>query len=349
MFKHLRRGYFCSFLNDLVDPLIRCMFFKSGVEDIKWSTSAWGDPRGWNQTDGSAVKELFDQAGNGVRKRIREKSQSSWIGWDMVDLSTPYSASNITPDNNITPYIEFISVSNYGGGSNWKSCLISLPMPLNVQYQDQAQYGEVNLSAAEAQAISGNSAGGTIAGGLSGKAKDVLRSLFTTTGVTRAAGIKLGLQFNENITTEFKQMGTRRFAFAYKFMPRSAEEAQQIRNAQYAFQLRSYPTIETGLDFSVLKYPPKWKINFRNTEMPGIFETCYLETVSFSVNPSQHMWHPDGQPGEMDLQISFIEARALTGEDISDLQPGSEFPYELRPGSNKFTTKLPDSVPIPEV
>ena len=108
-------------------------------------------------------------------------------------------------------------------------------------------------------------------------------------------------------------------------MPKSSNEAKEIQNIIYAFQARVYPTVDQRSPLSqVLKYPPKWRIRyFAGDGETDIFANpyeCYLESANYTINPSANTWHYDNRPGEIDLQLSFIETKALTAEDILKLQ-----------------------------
>ena len=229
------------------------------------------------------------------------------------------------------PFVEFRSAG--GGAGAMASAVICLPIPPNMNIQDQAQYGETSLDFSEAQllgsgALKSGQLDAATAGlaGLKGQAADLILGAATKlggAGTVKAAGIANSLAQNPNIVTEFKQMGTRRWSFAYKFMPRNPDEAQAIRDIQYLFQIRSYPSVK--LKYTVLAYPPAWTIKFVNGKLPGIYEKCYLEQVSFTANPSGSTWHIDNTPGETDLQLQFVEAKALTAEDISELQSGASY------------------------
>ena len=214
------------------------------------------------------------------------------------------------------PYILFKSRPSGGIGEG----IIGLPMPQNINFQDQAQYGSANTGAIERGLADIEGFMKKLKEGILGAAKDFGKGALDTLSGTQAAMRTLGVAYNPNVITEFSSMGTRRFNFQYKFMPRNAEESVAIRNIQYMFQLRAYPTV--SIENSVLKYPPKWTITYGNSNLPGLHE-CYLENVGFTVNPSANTWHMDGAPGEVDLSLSFIETKALTAEDIIFKQKGS--------------------------
>lgn len=227
---------------------------------------------------------------------------------------------------------------------------IIFPAPTNIGISDSAIYNEQNLNevANAASGIGGRFAedlktkslkdaltgvgssktvGAAVQALVTRKAKDVAGGNDTVKG----AMIGGGMAFNPNTTTEFTGMQLRRFEFTFKLMPRSEAEAGVIKTIHREFQQRAYPKADNiGGAVRVLKYPPKWKINFiwKNEtalSFPKIYH-CYLDRLSLTVNPTASMWHHDGSPGESDLSVSFVETKALTLNEIQAMDPGAGTP-----------------------
>ena len=53
--------------------------------------------------------------------------------------------------------------------------------------------------------------------------------------------------------------------------------------------------------------------------MPKIFD-CYLTTVETNYNPNANVFFKGGAPNEIDLSITYQETRALTRNDIDELE-----------------------------
>lgn len=219
---------------------------------------------------------------------------------------------------------------------------IYLPMPQSLQFSDSASYNDSELGMA---GMATGALGAASSGGMSGAGNYVANALKgaipNSVGelgqlvaqmaplpdeVKSAVSIGLGTTLNKNITTEFTGMATRRFAFQLKFMSKSQSESQTIRNICRAFRIGLYAE---GNSLQ-LQYPPTWSINFlhgtgSNLEyVPKIYE-CYLDTMSATYNSSTNLWFEDGAPLECDLNLTFIETRALTAADIKDLD---DAPFE---------------------
>jgi hypothetical protein len=214
---------------------------------------------------------------------------------------------------------------------------IFLPMPQSLAFSDAATYNdaELNMAGVAAGALGAASSGGMagakdyVSRAVGGAVPNSLGELGQLTAqmaplpdeVKSAVSIGLGTTLNKNITTEFTGMSTRRFQFQMKFMTKSQEESQTIRNICRAFRIGLYAE---GNSLQ-LQYPPTWTIKFLHGStlndleyIPKIYE-CYLDTMSTTYNSSSNLWFEDGAPLECDLALTFIETRALTAADIKDL------------------------------
>jgi len=150
--------------------------------------------------------------------------------------------------------------------------------------------------------------------------------LANTNGMGKGVAVGVGALLNKNITTEFTGVGTRSFSFQYKLVPSSQAEGAVIGNITRFLRQGIYPSKSAAA--SVLKYPPRWQITFRTkingstlTSIPRIAE-CYLESFQTTYNGS-NSFHTDGVPVDTDISLSFKEFRALTVEDINDLESGN--------------------------
>lgn len=235
---------------------------------------------------------------------------------------------------------------------------IYVPIPVGITFSDAASYNEAELgiigglSMTAARNMSAGAAGG-LEGVLSGAletGRNALGSVGTRdiiAGVVRAASIGgvsneiqsgvaigMGTTLNKNVTTEFTGVGTRLFSFSFKFVSKSVNETNIIKNIIEAFRSNLYPM---G-NFISLRYPPTWNIQFLEavveenanskltnldgtdiSYLPKIFE-CYLKNVTSNFNPTANVWRRDGSPIETDVTVEFIESRALTYEDIKSLE-----------------------------
>lgn len=215
---------------------------------------------------------------------------------------------------------------------------IVMPIPQALQFNDSASYGNPELGFTGAAILNAG-----LSSSLSNATSDVLKQAKTsipsnmselaqylsTKTLDRekqaAVGIATGTTLNRNIVTEFTGVGTRQFGFQFKLVATSADESNIIKNMIDIFREGLYPE---G-DSLQLKYPPIWYIDFKkgkaNIEhIPKIFPS-YLTNLSTSYNASTNLFHADGSPVEIDLQLTFMESRALTRADIVALKKKAAF------------------------
>ena len=273
--------------------------------------------------------------------------------------------SSLNTQEGLRPVVRFFCI----GGKDHKEGTIILPAPSSFATADTAQYGDTDLgfggklamdltrSATSSEGRAGiinqaNSAGFRgiddlknifSAGGALEKRREELTKAAVQQlgakmqgkeGISKGVAMAIGATFNKNVTTEFTSVSTRGFSFSYELIPSTPDEGQDIHNMIVAFREAIYPA---PANFgSVLRYPPKWKIEFlegvsgyagRLKSFPALAE-CYLESFSTTYN-GNNSFHTDGRPVKTDIQLSFKEDRALTLDDIKELE---ESEASQRPG-----------------
>ena len=108
----------------------------------------------------------------------------------------------------------------------------------------------------------------------------------------------------------------------------SQQEALTIQKIIKHFRREMYPAVysanlNTGVSADLgYKFPNVFQINFKhkgstNTKLPKI-KYCYLRGVTHTVNPTGGTFRRDGQPNEIDLNLSFVEFKTLTQKDIDE-------------------------------
>jgi len=210
---------------------------------------------------------------------------------------------------------------------------IVFPIPQSMQFGDSASYNSSEIGFAGALAVTAARAGSasaaiseTIGALKSSMPKDLasLSQLIAKSGglgrdIQEVATVASSTTVNKNLVTEFTGMATRQFSFSFKLVSRSKVESNIIRAIIDTFRLGLYPE-GNALQ---LKFPPTWYINFQKggndiEYIPKIFET-YLTGMNTSYNPSGNMFHADGSPIDVELQLTFMETRALVKKDIEKL------------------------------
>ena len=227
------------------------------------------------------------------------------------------------------PVIVFTSVATKAENDAY----IVLPIPQALQFSDSAAYNNSELGFQGSMVLNAgrsNSASDAVSN-VTGQALNAIpKSLQEAAGLLgsnllkgefkSAVGIATGTTLNKNIVTEFSGVSTRQFGFQFKLVSTSAQESRIIKEMIETFRKGLYPE---GNSLQ-LRYPPTWYINFKKDGkdieyIPRIFET-YLTNMSTSYNSSLNLFHEDGSPVEVDLNITFMESRALTLDDIRNLE-----------------------------
>jgi hypothetical protein len=225
------------------------------------------------------------------------------------------------------PYIKFVP---YDGDTRVGTDEINLYMPPAFAIGDGAGYNTVNLGSTVA-----NDAGRVIdevvkmGRGVNSEnmvslaAKIAAASKVPGSNVSTAEDImKLNQRkvFNPNTNVAFESMEIRTFSFAFKFMPSSRQEAEQIGSIIRTFRQYMYP--DKLADGIILGYPMKWRVEFYSGEGSQVskalpkLQKSYVTSLSSTYNPESNMWFEDGNPVATDMEISFQEERALTREDV---------------------------------
>jgi hypothetical protein len=221
--------------------------------------------------------------------------------------------------------------------------VIDLYLPMGLAYRDNVTYENFDLGGAGAAMEAGlgfaeSMMKGTtsmiknITGGASGEsiarlAGVQLASKFGSFGAEAAAVQKLagGVTLNPNSRVLFKQPNIREFAFTFKFVAKSADEAYQVNQIIKTFRRELYPAsidVPAGDQTISLGYifPKKFDITFlyAGQEIPNLakIKPCYLRDVSTTYNASQMAMHSDGNFLEVDMTLSFQETKALTRADV---------------------------------
>jgi len=170
-----------------------------------------------------------------------------------------------------------------------------------------------------------------------------LFSSIGASGLANTLSVIGKVALHPNIRNRFTGVSLRSFSFAFKFVPKSAREASEVKNIIKFFRFHAYPNqIPPDTSFGVgYEYPSMFKIqllsgaggNFKNVGTPIKFS--YLRSISTNYNPTTPVLHDDGSPTEIDLSLTFTEHKTLNRADI--LKEGTDAFYEMGGDVNKET------------
>ena len=219
-----------------------------------------------------------------------------------------------------------------------------LPLPLGLSIGDAATYENADLGL-KGSAISGAHGGAgaveelekmeaeenaAASDGLDGTTPDPNKK--STAGkvvddlISRFGGnlgrLAVGVSPNPNTRAVFRQVNLRSFQLAFKMMPASTDEAQNIKDIVEEFRTQLYPEAQgygEGEDFvTAFKFPNLFhmRVHLGDKEVKELqFLPAYLTSMSTTYNSSTSaVMAKDGGSfsfAETDISLTFMEYRAL--------------------------------------
>ena len=247
---------------------------------------------------------------------------------DKANLIFPLEIGN-QPER---PLIKFTAYDRKDGNADQHH--IYLPSPGGISFTEQADFSTIDLGVVAATAISASQANGAMAtlgaigkgiGGFFGNATKTVASM-------GGAGEEFDFQQktikNPNTNTTFKANGMRTFSFDFKMVARNEKESEVIRKIHSKFRHFTYAARKGGSSNFIVDFPPVWTIRFmdqgqnslsENTYIPRIF-SCYLTQCNSTFNADANIYHNDKAPLVIDMSVTYQETRALTRNDIEDME-----------------------------
>jgi len=134
-----------------------------------------------------------------------------------------------------------------------------------------------------------------------------------------------GQVFNPNMELLFNGPSLRNFNFTFKMMPRSASEAEEIKQIIRFFKKGMAPKAGSGNLF--LKTPNVFELRYRqgNGEHQFLhkFKQCFLENISVNyTGEGVYSTYDDGTPVSMSMNLAFKELAPIYDIDYdSDMGP----------------------------
>lgn len=147
--------------------------------------------------------------------------------------------------------------------------------------------------------------------------------------VRNAISVTARTSLHPNTRAVFERPNIRKFNFLFKFIPSSKEESDQVKEIIHYFRYNSYPEqIDAGVPGSNFSTPVGYEFPnmFRIKLYSKVGDTykrigskmldCFCEGITTTYNPQASVFHPDGSPVEIDLNLNFMEHRAMSRNDL---------------------------------
>lgn len=230
---------------------------------------------------------------------------------------------------------------------------VILYFPPGLIIQDGAQYDNADLGFMGTTALGGIRRGNSLISSMAKGVKDGLMDTFQLmlgnfapgeaaqlaaaravekipfSGVQNAAKIALQRVISPNTRTMFRGVPIKTYAFTFKFVATSKDEADQINDIIKFFRTEVYPeSMAPGGIPLGYKFPNIFRLQFMwnggvNEAIPQPL-LSYLLDVSTTYNPSSMSFHEDGNPTEIDLTLRFQEYRAMSRQDVEQPLDGGK-------------------------
>lgn len=144
-----------------------------------------------------------------------------------------------------------------------------------------------------------------------------------------ASNVKSGVALNNESTLAYEGSNIRQFDMQFLLVASNAKEAETMRIIEHTFRKYMYAKKE-GL--FALKYPPLFRIKFMvgkkvNKFMPFMYDS-YLTGMTATYNNNGNMYHKDGSPTDVQINLSFQEQRQLTRGDLYHVTGDAGSPQE---------------------
>lgn len=244
-------------------------------------------------------------------------------------------------DQNQTPgFVRFTPCDLFGTPLNDEN-IIQLYLPPSIQFADGANYEGFEMGVSGAIAMDAMNKGERDMGkvgsnvksqveGLGGNldAETIIAKMAESVPLAPTQSVQGGLRkaTNPNTRVLFKSVALRTFQFAFKMVPTSEVEAQQIEQIVLSFRKQLYPTLSGGNESSGVsigyEYPDMYLIQMTigNREVPPKVKPSFLTGVSTNFNgTSGALLRTEGGNtswSEVDIALSFGEGVTLNKSDI---------------------------------
>lgn len=147
-----------------------------------------------------------------------------------------------------------------------------------------------------------------------------LPGAFGAADVGAALSKSTGTALNPFREVVFEAVDFRSFAFKYKFLPKSRQESDEIKQIINLFKFHMHPEISQGKMFFI--YPSEFQITYyysgQKNEYFHQFRPCVLESMEVSYGGEQFASFEDGHPTEVNLGLTFRETEIITRNMIGD-------------------------------
>lgn len=212
---------------------------------------------------------------------------------------------------------EKININSFSSRLTEQQSEISLYIPDAVNFNYDAQYGEITLGGE-------NSFLTKLPGVLGGAGKLLAAAASSDAG--RLFLRSQGLAINPNQQVMFDSINLRTFSFEFVFMPKSKEETKDVKDIIEAFKMYSRPrTVENT--YGMVFVPPSiFKIDFRflngRNQYVNKVADSVVTNVEVDYTPNGWSTHQDGSPVYIKMKVDFKELALIDRDGVTSVARG---------------------------
>ena len=145
-------------------------------------------------------------------------------------------------------------------------------------------------------------------------------------GLAEAVEMKKGVITTDRMELAFEGVDKRTFSYDFKFIPRSKDEADEIKKIINAFKFNMLPEMPPGQGGRKMTVPNTFDISYmyQNSENNYLHKisTCFLENMDVKYGGSRYKTfdgNADGAPPvETSIQLTFKEIELITRERATE-------------------------------
>ena len=205
---------------------------------------------------------------------------------------------------------------------------IFLYMPSQIELSHKSSYGEAEIGLLTAAALGGAKAisgqGIDVKKLLDNMGEEAKRALTGALEATIAPGAQAAQQIidgkvtNNRTEMKFEGIDRRTFAYTFRMLPKSSEEARAVEEIVSLFRYHSMPEFEGSSGAGrTMVVPSTFNITYHpNIHLHRIGE-CALEGVDVKFGGERPQFFKDHQPVETELTLTFKELDLVTKEKVA--------------------------------
>lgn len=205
---------------------------------------------------------------------------------------------------------------------------IFLYMPSQIELSHKSSYGEAEIgliTASALGALKGFGGAGFDMNAVLDAARDEVTKLglgalegVGVAGAKAAVEIQQGKVTNNRTEMKFEGIDRRTFAYTFRMLPKSSEEARAVEEIVSLFRYHSMPEFEGSSGAGrTMVVPSTFNITYHpNIHLHRIGE-CALEGVDVKFGGERPQFFKDHQPVETELTLTFKELDLVTKEKVA--------------------------------